>query len=1257
MLTITKLKGAEYLIASVADGMEDYYMGTGEAPGVWRGAWAAELGLEGVVRADDLRALVNGLEPSTNLDLLAGHRERKVRAADVTLSVPKSVSLLWAFGSPQTSAAVSIAVVEATDHALNFLEERVAVARQQKGGVRRRVPTGGFAIATFAHRTSRAGDPQLHTHCLIPNVVRRADGEHVAFDANPLHVWGKAAGTVFLNELERTMTARLGVAWAPERNGCREIVGFSRDQLREFSKRTVAIETHLEAAGELAFDSNADRMRADDRASRATRDRKDKALTPERLRDRWRAEAERVGLQPGAAVDNLVIGRQLEPAASVGHAEILSALVDPATGLCAMQSRFGEAHVVERVAAISGGRLTLEDILTVTKQFLGSEHVVRLTPDVAQRRPPEWSTVELRAVEDRLLAQLAALTARSCDPVAGSAIDAAIAGEPKRLGQDQIEALRVLCDGGRAVRVLVAPAGFGKTTALHAAATAALSTGRPVVALAPTHKAVSELRAVGLDAQTIARFRHRVAEVPLEAGTTVIVDEMSQVGTRDAAALLEAVAATPGSRVWFVGDVRQAQAVAAGGLAAEVERLAADGVIPAAGLSENRRQRDPAERAALAKYRAGDVEASQTIRTDHGWEHDLASPADTRHALAHAAVADGDRHGVEQVAVLAVSHADCEDLADDIRAIRVGRGELRGPTLQGPGWGPNPRTYAPGDRILVHVNLGAGAERRLCNGSTGTVLGVTCHGLDVVTDEREHVQIGADIVAGRRVDDTPNVSHAWARTVDGAQGGTWRQVHLLATPALDRMTGYVAQSRGQLPTHTWNTRPDRDHPLSLLADDRSAGDAVLDAMRRNEPKTFAAADDPSTLDRELQAERAEHAAVIATAPPDRRAELGPAQERQKRAADEHHWATQGLILCEDERANLGPLARLRRAGRDDINRHEQWVADAHGRLERAERELHDARLDMTRLENAVSERAAWGRQHGWRIGRADAVDRQLVHHWADVTLRAVRADDPLAFGVEHLRYARAVYRVDLHDLLDALPEDRREPLKRAEADLRHNQDDLRRSDQDVATAHAAREDSQERHWGRRDKNTIARAEADLGAAKRHRDVLAQKVAQSKQLVKQERNKVREWAVASRDIAGKRDTLTTAIHDLDTALAATQPERVVAAAVHRANELWRSIGPLPTTRGGLAAWSGITERVEAERDRGQPNLGTRRVTDDLGSHLEPAHEIIDAASRQDPTTTHGSSVDPSLWRPAVAARPGLIAEPTQQTLEQGVELEL
>ena len=51
MLRITKLADAEYLLRQVAVGVEDYYMGSGEAPGVWQGRLAVEFGLAGVVEA------------------------------------------------------------------------------------------------------------------------------------------------------------------------------------------------------------------------------------------------------------------------------------------------------------------------------------------------------------------------------------------------------------------------------------------------------------------------------------------------------------------------------------------------------------------------------------------------------------------------------------------------------------------------------------------------------------------------------------------------------------------------------------------------------------------------------------------------------------------------------------------------------------------------------------------------------------------------------------------------------------------------------------------------------------------------------------------------------------------------------------------------------------------------------------------------------------------------------------------------------
>ncbi|MEO7573190.1 MAG: AAA family ATPase [Acidimicrobiales bacterium] len=376
---------------------------------------------------------------------------------------------------------------------------------------------------------------------------------------------------------------------------------------------------------------------------------------------------------------------------------------------------------------------------------------------------------------------------------------------------------------------MLAPAGHGKTALTAAAAEAMTTAGRPVVALATTNKAVAELRGAGLDASTIARFR--LDGAAFERGSVVIIDEVSQVSTRDAHAVVAAVAATSGAVLWCLGDDDQGRSVQPGGLAAELRRLAEHQQVAAAELTVNRRQRNPAERQALAIYRRGDLTGSQAIRDAQGWEHVNESPAATRDALARAAVADADRLGDDQVVVLAVSHADCEDLADRIRAVRAARGELTGLSLTGPGWGANHRPYAAGDRVLFHTSLTVDG-RRFTNGTTGTIAAIHDNGAAALLDDGTALIIPAGFVRGERIDGTPNLSHGWARTIDGAQGGTWEQAHLLATPNLDRLSAYVAQSRGRQPTQTWNTTPERngEEHGNVVIDPRDPAEQILAAM-------------------------------------------------------------------------------------------------------------------------------------------------------------------------------------------------------------------------------------------------------------------------------------------------------------------------------------------------------------------------------------------------------------------------------------------
>ncbi|HSS08722.1 MAG TPA: MobF family relaxase [Acidimicrobiales bacterium] len=1031
MLRVSKLRDAEYVLRDIAGGIEDYYLGRGEAPGVWTGRLSDQLGLSGVVQAEALRALVEGRDPVRGTPLVRDDGKRTVRAFDVTLSPPKSVSLLWAFATAETSSVVSIAHVEAVAEALAFLDGRAGVTRQQSGGVRRRVATSGLAVATFVHRTSREGDPQLHSHCVISNLVCRPDGSWVAIDGTPLYEWAKAAGSVYQEELRRRLSERLGVAWRADWNGCREMLGFSERQLDCFSKRTGQIRDYQQAKGIEPADAK-ERMIADEKASVATRRAKDQSLTPERLQGRWQQEAKQVGLKTGPALDDRVrhaARGQVRGLTAEDVGRWFELLVDPEVGLCATDSRFGEAQVIARIAALGSGQLTGEQIEKVARLFLRSDRVVRLIDrDPSGRMTPRWSTLAHRRVEDRVLANLSTLRHRRGIALDPTAIERVV-NERSHLGDDQRNAVAVLGAAGPAVRAVIAPAGYGKTTMLQAAADAAGCSGRPVVALSSTNQAVAELRRAGLDAVTVARFA--LDGCPLADNSVVVIDELSQLPTTEADLILSAVAACEGGQLWLVGDPLQAQPVRAGGLAPLIVELADRGSIPSATLTVNRRQADVVERQALAQYREGAIAASQQLREAAALEHHAANPERARQAMADAVVDAIKRHGPDQVVALAVTHTDCEDLADRIRARLAEQGIRSGPSMEGPGWNAS-RSYRAGDRIVLHAPVDTSDGRRLPNGTVGTVVSADRDALNVRVDDHDKaVLIPRLFVEDRGRDGRPQLSHAWCRTIDGVQGGTWTEVHLLGTQALDRYRGYVGQSRARQGTHTWNTRPidPGDHGGRLVHSADTPAGQVLAALRREPAKTFAAIDDPWQLAGTLERERDAHRTILAGRPADVTSQLRDAQralaaasERVKQAEERvAHWeqqvdATRGIgRLLPGRRSRQGEAERTLRTDEQDV--------------EHCRDQVDRSRHHVAQLQ--AENQASWHFDiaERWRHERITELDRQLETHWANVVLAAGRAGDPFAFGRNHLQQ---VYRT-LLDRSRTAPND--EVVERNLADL------------------------------------------------------------------------------------------------------------------------------------------------------------------------------------------------------------------------------
>lgn len=195
----------------------------------------------------------------------------------------------------------------------------------------------------------------------------------------------------------------------------------------------------------------------------------------------------------------------------------------------------------------------------------------------------------------------------------------------------------------------------------------------------------------------------------------------------------------------------------------------------------------------------------------------------------------------------------------------------------------------------------------------------------------------------------------------------------------------------------------------------------------------------------------------------------------------------------------------------------------------------------------MGERVEWDGAHEWRITDVARIQAELDHHGASVTLEAVRQGDPLAFGIDRLRGARATYAGDLSALVAALPADRGRELAMAEARVaadRRALEDARARRHEAAQALVV---AQERHGGRKDKLAIRSAAGRLDHAEGITKAAEHSLVGHVKVLAAERALAKERDAAMATAAPERARLASIVQEIDMALDATRPERVVAIA--------------------------------------------------------------------------------------------------------------
>ena len=875
----------EETLSPEAVAIADYYtrnraaeLGAGKGPDGEPGPEAPQRG----TRPQPRRDMHPGLAAALGLDahgtpnveqvsqILAGRRadggelatndaatSRSVSYIDLCFSAPKSVSLAWAFAPTEAErASILQAHRDAVDAALRYVAREIGQVRRGKAGQGGH-EAGHIAWIGFEHFTARptaevkrmdpitgevvtelhtlqpdrdptgAGDPQLHTHCAVPNLVLTENGHLGALDLKAAHGRIHEFGAFYQAQIAANLR-RVGVAVDLEvRTGMARLPAIPEAVCEAFSKRTRdGTQAAREEAAKRGLDW--DDMTPDLQVAflkggtKAARKSKTDDLSDFAA---WRGQAAALGwAHPGVVGpvgdDTMTqtraarLGAGYEAALPFLDAEFTRSAVLNGADLRAAAAR--ALIAAGMTPGAEAGRAEV-DALTRTMRERGVRQDGQLTGLVWGRegeRDEVRVTTALHVAQEEEAVALTKAAAADCSrAVSPAELDAAIGRSGLDFtdghGMAQRAALERLGTGG-AVGVVVGVAGSGKTALLRPLVDVWTAQGDHVIGVAIAWRQAEPLKDAGIHSvAALTGFLHGLKAGRLSIGprTVVVVDELGQVGARQMLELLR-LRAEHGFRIVAVGDDKQCQGIEAGPVVNLMRRALGNEAVPE--ILSTRRQRTEREREIAGLFRQGKAEVALAMKRDDGTAE--AVPGGYDDAVRRVAKLWRQRREAHagdsgfSISVTTPTNADARAVALALRGERRAMGEL-GPDLcslraTDQAGAAYDLTLARGDRVRLFDRLNArfldgGRGNIGHNGSVLEVRDVTPEGILLRTTSRRDGLVTWESLADQQSGRT-RLAPGDVLTIDAAQGITSSE-HINAMPAgsagVQGFKGYTAESR------------------------------------------------------------------------------------------------------------------------------------------------------------------------------------------------------------------------------------------------------------------------------------------------------------------------------------------------------------------------------------------------------------------------------------------------------------------------------
>lgn len=550
MLIATQAKSIEgtekYFDTVLTQG--DYYTGA-EINGTWNGKAADLLGL-GVgtdVTKAQFKALLSGKHPVTGQKLAQRVRQDRRPGVDLTFSVPKSVSLVWAINQDE---AILDALREAVKETMSKDVEPLMCRRVREGtkaASMERVKTGNLIYADFLHKTSRPVngqvDPHLHIHAFVMNYTSEA-GKHYAAELEEIFRERPSLQAKFEARLARRLQQQLGYrvekvryAQSGRMKAGWEIQGISRSTIEKFSSRTEQVEAY-------AMEHGITDASAKGKLGLKTREKKDQGISVVKLRQQWQA---RLTPAEKAAFAALQGGVAREEQGESEAAKVAAAVKFALDHHLYRQSTV-ERHVVVGTALEYGLTITPEQV----EAALQSDAIIHRSQDVRGAKRDYLTTWEVLEAESRMIA----FAKEGRGTRMTIARDEHIFAR-EWLNDQQKAAVRHVLSSRDTVTAIMGGAGTGKSSLMEEAAEAIRLNGKQVFVFAPSSGAREVLQEKGFENAKTVEHLLRNEKLHLELKDQVLwIDEAGLLDVRSMNAVFE-IAKQQNARIVLSGDIRQ----------------------------------------------------------------------------------------------------------------------------------------------------------------------------------------------------------------------------------------------------------------------------------------------------------------------------------------------------------------------------------------------------------------------------------------------------------------------------------------------------------------------------------------------------------------------------------------------------------------------------------------------------------------------------------------------------------------------------